>query len=171
VSIPAVQVDALADTVVTDHVDQVMTEFRRRLGGGDTGAKLGPSPPPAGTTGPGVPVARVLPDPSGEHRPGPRRTPARRVAVACRRGTLRVGRDHGIDLVDASEDGLGVRLRVPFANGDEVTIELSRPGVNQPVALTGTVRWCRPSPDGTYIAGVRLRRRLSYVELTNLTGG
>jgi hypothetical protein len=84
---------------------------------------------------------------------------------------LGAGRDHGIDLVDASEDGLGVRLRVPFANGDEVTIELSRPGAGRPVTLTGKVRWCRPAPDGTYIAGVRLRRRLSFGELKNLTGG
>lgn len=79
------------------------------------------------------------------------------------------GRDRGIDLQNASEDRLGVRLRAPFDIADEVNVEWSRPGVSRPVALVGEVRWCRPAADGTFLARVR-RRRLTYVELTHLTG-
>lgn len=171
---PAADPEAdLEDTVVMAHVERVMADARQRPPG---------TPPAADPTreSSGLlarPIVSLPPkpprvadaDPGGEHRLLPRRPVRRRVGAAIRKGTTGLGRDVGIDLLDATEDGLRVRLRVQIEAGAEVAVELSRPGVSRPLALVADVRWCRPAPDGTAVAGLRLRRRLSYLELTNLT--
>lgn len=116
------------------------------------------------------PTPGTAAQPGPERRRCPRRAVARRVGAVVRKGATGLGRDLGIDLADAAEEGLGLRLRAPMSAGDEAAVELSRPGVSRPLVLAGEVRWCRPDADGTYRAGVRLRRRLSYPELTNLIG-
>lgn len=163
----------LEDTVIMAHVERVMADARQRPPG------TAPPADPVRDSGllarPVVPLPAKPPrsaeaDPGGEHRLLSRRPVRRRVGAAVRKGTMGLGRDVGIDLLDATEDGLRVRLRVPVETGAEVSVELSRPGVSRPLALVAEVRWCRPAPDGTAVAGLRLRRRLSYLELTNLTG-
>ena len=51
-----------------------------------------------------------------------------------------------------------------------ISVELFLPGVSKPVKLLGEVRWCTASDGGGFQAGLRLRRRLTYAELTGLTG-
>jgi hypothetical protein len=142
-----------------------MADFREVMNG--PAASDGPAAPahavPSPAATPLRPHPRVMADPTEEYRLCPRRPVTRRVGASCRRGTSGLGQDIGIDLADASEDGLGVRTRSPLAFGEEVTVELSRPGVSRPMVLVGDVRWCEASADGTFLAGVRLRRRLSYV--------
>lgn len=135
--------DEVEDTAVVWDIDRLMADLRRE--------------------------ATAAPAPGGERRLSPRR-PARRVGVVVRKGTPGSGRDLGIELADAAADGLGLRLRAPVDVGDEVSVELSRPGVSRPLSLTGDVQWCRPEADGTFAAGVRLRRRLTDPELANLAG-
>ena len=108
-------------------------------------------------------------DPPADHRIGRRKQVTRRMALVVRLGTLGLGPDIACGLVDVAEDGLGVRLKQSVATGQEVTIELSAPGVSKPQRFLAEVRWCRPGEDGTFRAGVRLRRRLPYAVLTDLT--
>lgn len=93
----------------------------------------------------------------------------RRVQLVYRKGTLGLGPNLGISLADVGEDGLGVRLSAQVKPGEEASLELIRPGVSKPLRLVADVRWCRPADDGTYLAGLRLRRRLPYLMLTDLT--
>jgi hypothetical protein len=108
------------------------------------------------------------PSPSTDHRVGRRKQVTRRTQTSVRRGTLGLGRELGCGLVDVAEDGLGIRLKEFVPVGQEVTIELSAPGISKPHRLVAEIRWCRQDKDGTYRAGVRLRRRLPYSTLTDL---
>jgi hypothetical protein len=100
---------------------------------------------------------------------GPRRTASRGVVVRVRERSLGLARDLVGDLLNFSGDGLGVSLQVPVVVGDEVMIELTRPGTSWSVRLTGEVRWCEPVPDGMARAGVQLHRPFTSTELTNLS--
>jgi hypothetical protein len=99
----------------------------------------------------------------------PRRTASRGVVVRVRERSLGLARDLVGDLVNFSGDGLGVSLQVPVVVGDEVLMELTRPGTSWSVGLTGEVRWCEPAPDGMVRAGVQLHRPLTSIEVTHLS--
>jgi hypothetical protein len=107
--------------------------------------------------------------PWSERRLSRRLTVTRRVQLVFRKGTLGLGPNLGISLADVGEDGLGVRLSEPVKTGEDASMELIRPGVSKPLRLVADVRWCRPAGDGTFVAGLRLRRRLPYQVLTELS--
>jgi hypothetical protein len=73
-----------------------------------------------------------------------------------------------VGLANISDEGLGVRLNTAVPVGEEVSLELFVPGIETPVKLDADVRWCEPSKDGTFRAGLRLHRRLTVRELTGL---
>lgn len=104
-----------------------------------------------------------------DHRFGPRKPVTRPVDLAVRSGASGLGPDLCASLVDITRDGLGIRLKEPVPVGTQVTIDLSVPGMGKSLRVLAEVRWCRPQEDGTFLAGVRLQRRLSVPTLTNLT--
>ena len=94
----------------------------------------------------------------------------RGAALVLRRGFTGVGPNLAIGLVDVNPDGLGVQLNAPLTYGDEVEIELSSPGIGKPLRAVGEVRWSMAVGDGTFRAGIKLRRRLTPADIANLTG-
>jgi hypothetical protein len=108
-------------------------------------------------------------DVPSEHRFGPRKRVTRKVDLAVRSGVSGLGPDLGAGLVDMTQDGLGLRLKELVPVGTEVTIDLSLPGIDKRLRVLAEVRWCRQQVDGKFRAGVRLKRRLSFPTLTNLT--
>ena len=87
-----------------------------------------------------------------------------------RRGRTGVGPNLAIGLIDVTPEGLGVLLIAPLAFGDEVEVELSSPGIDKPLKVAGEVRWSMAVGDGTFRAGIMLCRRLTPVDIANLTG-
>src|SRR5262245_52389034 len=65
-----------------------------------------------------------------EHRVSRRKKVTRRTQTSVRRGTMGLGRELGCGLVDVAEDGLGIRLKEFVVPGQELTIELTTPGVS-----------------------------------------
>ena len=108
-------------------------------------------------------------EPEQERRQHPRHVPKHGVRVLCRTGTLGLGPDLAISLVDISE--IGLRLVVPSAmqKGQEVEIELEAPGRGRALKLMADVIWSMPNDEGTYWVGVEFRRQLTYGELQDLT--
>jgi PilZ domain len=90
--------------------------------------------------------------------------------VEFRRGTMGLGRDLAVALIDVSEDGLRLRLTVEVKPGEEAELLVSRPGGGKALKTAAEVRWCMPAGDGTFLAGVRFRKRLAYRELTDFVG-
>jgi hypothetical protein len=114
-------------------------------------------------------VSDPVPQPSQpNHRISRRRPVTRRVGVILRKGALGLGPNLALNLIDVSEDGLGVRIKSALAAGDEVEVELSPPGVRKPYKRVGEVRWCRKADDETFLIGVRLQKRLTFTELNEL---
>ncbi|HEX3150261.1 MAG TPA: PilZ domain-containing protein [Gemmataceae bacterium] len=103
------------------------------------------------------------------HRLDRRREVQRKVEVIVRRGTMGLGPNLALRITDATQDGLGLRLSASVQPNTEVAVELSVPGVGKPVKIQADVRWCLAVGDGTFLAGIRLRRRLSYTEVSSLT--
>jgi hypothetical protein len=108
------------------------------------------------------------PTPRTEQRLTRRRQARPGARVEYRRGLLGLGRDLAMALVDVSEDGLRLRLREQVKPGDEAELLISRPGGGKVMKAEAEVRWCSAAGDGTFLTGVRLRRRLAYRELTDL---
>ena len=104
-----------------------------------------------------------------DDRAGRRRPVTRKVELAVRLGRLGVGADIGCELIDVSEEGLGLRLKVSVPVGRELSIQLLLPGTSKPLRLVAEVRWCEPAGDGTFRAGVWLQWRLPYLTVLNLT--
>jgi PilZ domain len=109
------------------------------------------------------------PKPEHNHRLARRRAITRKIGIEYRKGVMGLGPDLAIVLLDVSEDGLGVRLKLAVTPGDEAEIVLTSPGTRKAYKLLGEVRWCRDAGDGTFLAGVQLRRRLAYADLSDLT--
>lgn len=105
-----------------------------------------------------------------DDRLGRRRAITREAALVLRRGFTGLGPNLAIGLVDVNPDGLGVQLNAPMNFGDEVEVELTSPGVGKPLKLAGEVRWNMAVGDGTFRAGIKLRRRLTQADIANLTG-
>lgn len=98
-----------------------------------------------------------------------RRPVTRQVEFAVTKGRLGVGANIGCELVDISEDGLGLRLKESVPVGRELTIELLLPGAYKPLRLVAEVRWCQPDGNGTFRAGVWFQWRLPHLTVMNLT--
>jgi hypothetical protein len=98
-----------------------------------------------------------------------RRPVTRQVEFAVRTGRLGVGANIGCEMVDASEEGFGLRLKESVPVGRELTIELIPPGAYRPLRLVAEVRWCQPTGDGTFRAGVWLKWRLPSLTVLSIT--
>lgn len=107
--------------------------------------------------------------PGKERRGGSRRPAKPGVRAEIRRGCLGMGPDVGLALLDASADGLRVRLREPVRAGEETEIHLHPPD-GPAIQTRGRIIWCRPAGGWAFLAGVRLRRRLTAEEVVVLVG-
>ena len=101
-------------------------------------------------------------------RPGRRRQARPGVTIQLLRQTTGPTTDLADALVDVSAHGLGVRLTVEVAEGDQVEATLRTPGSARPLVVTGEVRWCNPVADDRYLAGIYLDRLLTVIELDSL---
>lgn len=98
-----------------------------------------------------------------------RRKPAKRgTGVSCRKGTLGLGKDLAVAVLDVSEEGARLLVKEEVAVGVEVEITLIGVGVNKRVVRVGVVVWCKPESTNFSI-GVKFRDRMSYVDFFNLT--
>jgi hypothetical protein len=113
----------------------------------------------------GPPAAPV---PSFPDRLGRRWLARRGVRTEVRRESPPDMADLGLGLIDVSADGACVRLTAPVERGEEVRVRLRRRGSKKAVEIIAETRWCRPEGGGVYVAGLRLRRRLTPAELTQL---
>lgn len=107
--------------------------------------------------------------PSARNRRACARRPTRSgIRVCLRAGTLGLGPDLAVGLVDVSEDGLCVRVKSPLAPDSEAEVVLDKVGSSRPIKLVAEVRWCQGDAAGGFRAGLRFRHRLPYKDLIDL---
>ena len=105
-----------------------------------------------------------VPNPAHEHH-----RPARHFGVVLRKGTTGLGPNLATELLDVTADGVGVRTLTALARHEDVEVEITPPGSGKVIKLRGAIGECRTIGDGTFLAEVRLRHRLSYPQLAELT--
>jgi hypothetical protein len=88
--------------------------------------------------------------------------------VQCRRGTLDLGPDLALQIVDVWPDGAGLLVKEPLDDGAEVSSVLEGPGSSPPVKRTASVVRCQPAREG-YLADIEFHKRLERAELLSLT--
>ena len=95
-----------------------------------------------------------------------RRKPAKRgVRAQCRRGQLGLGADIAVAVVDVSDSGMCLVVRVALAKGEEAEVVLAGVGRQKPLKVACEVRWCVPEGATAFRAGLRFRKRIPYAEL------
>jgi hypothetical protein len=116
-----------------------------------------------------VPPAENRPSLPVRNRRLSRRIAARRsITVVCRRGSMDLGKDIAVKMLDISEDGIRLLLREAVQPKEEVCLTLSSIALVRSLKRMGNVAWAVASADGTFCAGVRLQKRLPYADLSRL---
>ncbi|HKB02827.1 MAG TPA: PilZ domain-containing protein [Gemmataceae bacterium] len=107
------------------------------------------------------------PSPGRDRRGGARRPARLGVRAELRRGGLGMGPDLGLALSDVSADGLRLRLRGRVRAGEEAEVSLWLLD-GRAIRTRGRIMWCRPAGGWSFLAGMRLRRRLTADEVALL---
>ena len=120
-------------------------------------------------------LAEAVPDrpaaPAKNRRADRRRPPRGNIKVTCIKGSLGLGKNIGVSVVDISEAGIRVVLQAPLQKGQDMEVSLLAPGVGQTCKALAKVVWCKQLEDGTYWVGAQFHRRLRYRELWNYVPG
>jgi hypothetical protein len=104
-----------------------------------------------------------------ERRSDRRRAIKRSITVSCRKGSLGLGPNLAVALLDLSEGGVRLTVKEPLEHGQEIEIELTAPGQGRPLRLLATIVWAIAAADGTHAIGARFHRRMAYADLQRLT--
>jgi hypothetical protein len=86
----------------------------------------------------------------------------------CRKGTLDMGRNIAVALLDVSETGLRLVVGEQLAVNQEVSIALETPSHARPLRITGKVVWCLPMADNNFCLGIRFNQCLAYLDISKL---
>jgi hypothetical protein len=106
---------------------------------------------------------------AANRRASRRLAPKARVKVVCRKGSLDLGRNLALALLDASETGLRMALSQALEPGQDVSLTLDRPTGGPRITRVGMVVWAVPAADGSFIVGIHLQKHLPFADLAHLT--
>jgi hypothetical protein len=98
-----------------------------------------------------------------------RRTAKRSSKASCRKGSLGLGPDVAIRVLDLSEGGLRLLVKAPLTVGQDVEIGLLAPGGIREVLRTAKVVWSVPTASGEHCVGVQFEKHLEYAMLIDLS--
>jgi hypothetical protein len=103
-----------------------------------------------------------------------RRTSKRSSKATCRKGTLGLGPDIAVRVLDLSEGGIRLLVKTPLKMGQDVEVGLLAPGGIREVLRKGKVVWVVPTAEGECCVGVQFEKHLDYpvlVDLSSLSRG
>ena len=87
--------------------------------------------------------------------------------VTCRKGTLGVGPNLAIRILDISEDGIRLLVKQPVNPGDELEVCFTPIGCNREVACEMIAIWCC-SQDGHFALAGKFRTPVKYEDLCQI---
>ena len=106
--------------------------------------------------------------PDHERRLHRRRTPKGGVRVTCQVGSLGLGPNLALSVLDLSEAATRIAVKAALTAGQEVEINLSEPSLGRPVKRLAVVVWCVEREPGTWWSAAKFGRYLEYSELIRL---
>jgi PilZ domain len=88
--------------------------------------------------------------------------------AACRKGTLDLGKDSALAILDIGENGMRLLVHERLNKDQEVAVTLEGHNHPRPLRVIGRVAWCLETVHRTFCVGVEFNKRLPYIELTRL---
>jgi PilZ domain len=110
----------------------------------------------------------MITDPVKNRRVDRRAKPKPSSKVVCRLGTLDLGADVAITVLDVSETGARLLVKKQVREGEEVTVCFEPLHSQRPSRLVGRVVWSIKTTEQTFVIGVRFEKRLPYKEWQSL---
>src|SRR5271163_2774713 len=87
----------------------------------------------------------------------------------CRKGSLDVGPNIAVSLLDVSETGLRLVVCEHLVKGQEIALTLETPGHARPIRVLGKAVWCLPTTDKNFCVGIRFDKCLAYFDVAKLS--
>ncbi len=103
-----------------------------------------------------------------DRRLGVRYSPRKDTMATCHRGTLGLGRDLAVSVLDLSDIGGRVVLHEPLDRGQVVEIGLLAPGWSAAVKRLGVIVWLEETGIAGCEAGILFSRSLEFNDLRDL---
>src|SRR5260370_9951102 len=99
-----------------------------------------------------------------------RRRPKVRINVTCRKGSMDLGANLAVALLDVSESGASLLVKEAMPVNQEASVSLESPNHTRPLLRVGTVMWSLPTAGGGHCAGINFQKYLPYKDLHFLAG-
>jgi hypothetical protein len=90
------------------------------------------------------------------------------VKVICRKGTLDLGANIAVAVLDVSETGVRLIVKEPLKVDQEVTVALEPSHGRGAERRVARVAWCVESSEQKYVVGARFDKRLPYADWQKL---
>jgi PilZ domain len=97
-----------------------------------------------------------------------RRRPKNAAKATCRKGTLDLGANIIVAILDISETGVRLVVKEHLASNQEVAVTLDSPSHQRALRVVGLVAWCVQTHDGNFCVGIRLNKRLPYADVERI---
>jgi hypothetical protein len=85
--------------------------------------------------------------------------------IICATGKFGLGPNVAVSVLDVSETGIRLIVKVALPVGGEVEVGLEAPADRKPTPMPAEVVWCVPMADGNFCVGARFARPLKYALL------
>ena len=105
-----------------------------------------------------------------DRRVNRRRFPRGGIKITCLRGSLGLGKNLAVSLLDISETGIRMVVSSALDARQEVEVTLIGPRQCRPIKVRGDVVWCVPAADGTFCIGARFQKRLRFGDFREVCG-
>ena len=90
------------------------------------------------------------------------------VRVECRKGSVGLGANIAVSVLDVSDTGARLILMQPLDVQQEVETIISAYGMRAPLKRLANVRWQVKMENGQYCTGIEFQKRLVYRDWQNL---
>lgn len=98
-----------------------------------------------------------------------RHKPKASAKAFCLKGSLGLGRNIAVSIIDVSETGARLMVKEAIKQEQDVEVILEHTSLAKPVKRVGKVMWCEPTEEGSYRIGVRFEKLLLYTDWQSLT--
>jgi hypothetical protein len=110
----------------------------------------------------------LKPTHKANRRRSPRRLPKRTTRITCHKGSLGLGPNIALSMLNLSETGVCLLVKENLETGSEVEVRLINPIHRQPLRTLAEVIWCVETKDGAYCIGAHFRKPLLYRDLLEI---
>lgn len=104
-----------------------------------------------------------------DHRRMKRRLAKMTTSVLCRQGSLGLGPNRALRVVDVSVDGVCILVSVALNKGDLIEVTLTPSGVGRPIVRSAVVAWCSAQEGNKYEIGAKFQTPLTYTDVFYMT--